>query len=215
MEKITAFNNSIYKFNIEDDNLNVLDTWIESAKYELNRPEIFSQQFCISDKGTDGEVTIWSTFGTPVKSFFDFEKSEILLNWVKQKTHEISPELGFNNYHSVDLTIDWMNIMYKNSFGNCHTHDDVSEPDTKQKIVAIFYLQAPENSADFLVIKNTKDYSSMGISPFTIPKQEIFPIRIKTGDLIIHKVDLPHAVDRHTLDEPRICLVMEFRYTKS
>jgi hypothetical protein len=214
MIKITAFNNSIYKFNIEHDNLQVLKSWIDCAVYELNRPEIFTQQFCIPDKGSIDDVSVWSTFQTPVKSFFDFEESDKLLNWIKEKLIQVAPDLGFTKVKSIDLTIDWMNIMYKNSFGNCHTHDDVAEQDTKEKIVAIFYLQAPENSAKFLVVKNNKDYSSMGVSPFTLSEDEILPIEVKTGDLIIHKVDLPHAVDVHMLDEPRLCLVMEFRYNQ-
>jgi hypothetical protein len=80
-----------------------------------------------------------------------------------------------------------------------------------QKVVVIFYLQAPKDSASLLVIKNTRDYSTMGVSPFTIPQNEIYSVPVTTGDLIIHKVDLPHAIDKHLNTEPRLCLVMEFQ----
>ena len=211
MKKILAFDNLIYQFNITDDGLSVLKGWIDSAMAELKNPNIIAHQSCNLDKGSIDGGMLWSTFETPAQSFFNFPETDILLTWVTQKVIEIAPDIGFADCKSATLTIDWMNIMYKNSFGNCHTHDDEQEPDTTKKIVAIFYLQAPEHSSDLLVIKNTRDYSSMGVSPFTIPADEIFPISVSTGDLLIHKVDMPHAIDKHSSDTPRVCLVMEFR----
>jgi hypothetical protein len=211
MKKILAFDNLVHQFNIADDGLSVLKDWIDSAIAELKNPNIISHQSCNLDKGSIDGGMLWSTFETSSNSFFSFPESDKLLNWVTQKVIEIAPDVGFVDCTSVDLTIDWMNIMYKGSFGNCHTHDDEHEPDTTRKVVAIFYLQAPEHSSDLLVIKNTRDYSSMGVSPFTISADEIFPISVSTGDLLIHKVDMPHAIGKHSSDTPRVCLVMEFR----
>jgi len=214
MTKIIAFNSPLYKFNIFEDGLEILKSWVISAQEELEKSEVISHQSCNLDKGKEDGGTLWSTFETPAKSFFSFPESNKLLSWVKQKAVEIAPDLGFINCQSVDLNIDWMNIMYENSFGNCHTHHDINELDTKRKIVAIFYLQAPSNSAKLLAIKNTKDYSSMGVSPFTIADDEIIPIDVNTGDLIIHKTDMPHAISKHNNIEPRICLVMEFSFNE-
>jgi hypothetical protein len=213
MNKIEAFDNIIYKFNIVDDGINIPAQWSLFALKELNEPRVLSNQSCNLDKGSINGGMLWSTFETPAKSFFTFPESSKLLNWVKEKAIEVAPFLGFN-CKTIDLTIDWMNVMYKGSFGNCHTHDDESEPDTAKKVVAIFYLQAPENSSNLLVVKKTKDYSSMGVSPFTIPEDEIYPITVKTGDLILHKVDLPHAMSEHKNFDPRIVVVMEFRYNE-
>jgi hypothetical protein len=211
MKKIEAFDNTIYKFNILEDGLPMSSSWVELALIEVTKSEIITHQSCNLDKGSIDGGVLWSTFETPAKSFFSFPDSDRLLTWVKQKILQVSPAFGFTNNQSAELTINWMNIMYKNSFGNCHTHHDESEPDTAQKVVAIFYLQAPKDSASLLVVKNTRDYSTMGVSPFTIPADEIYPIPVTTGDLIIHKVDLPHAIDKHLSEEPRLCLVMEFR----
>jgi hypothetical protein len=214
MQKITAFNNDVYKFNIFDDGLQIPNEWISSAMEELQKPEVQKSQSCNLDKGTDYGGILWSTFETPAESFFSFAQTEELLGWIKEKAIPVAPALGFDECKSADLTIDWMNVMYRNSFGNCHTHDDIYETHTTKKVVTIFYLQAPENSSDLLVVKNTKDYSTMGVSPFTIPDDEIFPIKVKTGDLLIHTVDLPHAVSKHNTDVPRLCLVMEFQYNE-
>jgi len=213
MKKITAFDNTIYKFNLFEDGLTIPDNWIDDSVKELTNPTVLANQSCNLDKGSVDGGMLWSTFEAPARSFFSFLESEKLLNWIKEKVILIAPELGFKS-SSVKLTIDWMNIMYKGSFGNCHTHDDISEPTTEKKAVAIFYLRAPENSSDLLVIKNTRDYSSMGVSPFTIQDDEIFPIQITTGDLIIHKVDLPHAMSVHQNAIPRIVVVTEFEYNE-
>jgi hypothetical protein len=213
MTTITAFDNTIYKFNIIDDGLSIPSAWAKFALEELKRPEILSNQSCNLDKGSIDGGMLWSTFETPANSFFSFPETDTLLIWIKSKIKQLAPNFGFTG-ESIDVTIDWMNVMYKGSFGNCHTHDDESEPDTTRKLVAIFYLQSPENSSDLLVVKKTKDYSSMGVSPFTIPEDEIYPIKVKTGDLIIHKVDLPHAMSKHMNDIPRLVVVMEFRYNE-
>lgn len=212
VEKISAFGFDVYKFNIQRDGPPIQENWIDSAIHELEREDVKQNQSCNLDKGTTSQETVvWSTFETPGKSFFEFKDSEKLMFWIKSKIKDISADLGFSNVQSIELTIDWMNVMHKGSFGNCHTHDDDSELDSNQKVVAIFYLSAPKNSSDLLVLKNTRKYCERGISPFSIPIEEIFPIKVNTGDLIIHKVDLPHAVGRHEDEEPRLCLVMEFR----
>ena len=56
-------------------------------------------------------------------------------------------------------------------------------------IVGIFYLNVPENGAKFLT--------------------EETEILVKTGDLLIHRSDLKHAVSRHTVEEPRVSLIYE------
>ena len=211
-EKISAFGYDVYKFNIFNDCLTISDSLVTLAMAELEKPEVKLNQSCNLDKGfTNEESVVWSSFDTPGQSFFNFENSDQLLKWIKQKISIVAPVLGFHNSQSVDLTIDWMNVMYKGSFGNCHTHHDICEVNPGRNLVAIFYLSAPKNSSDLLILKNTKDYSARGISPATIPPDEIFSVAITTGDLIIHKVDLPHAVSEHLSNDPRLCLVMEFR----
>jgi hypothetical protein len=213
MKKIIAFDNTIYKFNLFDDGLTIPDNWVQDAVGELTNPIVLENQSCNLDKGSTNGGMLWSTFEAKANSFFSFSKSDILFKWVEEKIILLAPALGFNS-SSVKLTIDWMNIMYKGSFGNCHTHDDVSELTSQRKVVAIFYLRSPENSSDLLVIKNTQDYSSMGVSPFTIPTDEIFPIQVTTGDLLIHTVDLPHAMSVHQNSIPRLVVVMEFEYNE-
>lgn len=207
------FTYDVYKFNLFDDHLTIPEHLIELSFKELEKPEVQEHQSCNLDKGED-IYKAWSSFETPANSFFSFQESDKLLNWFKEKVIEVGPHLGFTNFKSVDLTIDWMNVMYRNAYGNCHTHDDDSELDSIKKIVAVFYLKAPNNSAKLLGIKNIRDYSARGIDPFTLPQDEIVEIEVQTGDLLLHRVEMPHAVGRHLTDEPRLCLVMEFRYNE-
>jgi len=207
MKKIIAFGNTIYKFNLFEDGLTMFDNWTTDAVKELTNSTVIADQSGNLDKGG----MLWSTLETPAKSFFSFLESERLLDWIKEKIILVAPELGFKS-SSVKLTIDWMNIMYKGSFGNCHIHDDISESTAGKTAVAIFYLKVPENSSDLLIVNNTKDYSSTGANPLTIPEDEIFPIQVTTGDLIVHKSNLPHAMSVHQNVKPRLVIVMEFEY---
>lgn len=210
-EKISAFGYEIYKFNLFNDGKHIQEDWIDLALKELKDPNVRDNQSCNLDKNSvSGETLVWSSFETPARSFFDFQNSEMLLEWIVEKVHSVAEHFDLDSIYKPQLTIDWMNVMYKGSFGNCHTHDDDSDPNSLKKVVAVFYLHAPDNSADLLILKNTRRYCEMGIDPRSIPNEEIFPVSVKTGDLVIHKVDLPHAVGEHKSDDHRLCLVMEF-----
>lgn len=211
--KISAFTNEIYKMNIVEDGIIIPNSWIEAVLVEFSKPEVKEMQDCTLDTGLNTKGYCYSTFNIPVKSFFDLPGTEAVMEWTKQQIISVAPDMGFDNVSSANLTINWMNIMTKGSFVNCHTHHDDGEEDAPRKLVAILYLQAPENSAKLVVIDDVKDYTGefRGVPPSEIPKEECFEIPVTTGDLLVHKVAVPHAVSEHLNDEPRLCLVMEFQ----
>lgn len=211
LEKISAFENIIYKSNIANDGLTIPNSVIDAVLKEFKKLEV---QSSLNNKlrPIDGSGICYCTYNIPALSFFDIPETEIFLNWIKEQIKLAATNLGFENVQPPKLTIDWMNLMTKGSVGTSHSHHDDSELDTFRKLVAIFYLQAPENSAKLVVIDNLKDYTNefRGISPSDIPKEELFHIGVISGDLVIHKVAVPHAVSEHLSDTPRICVVMEF-----
>lgn len=96
----------------------------------------------------------------------------------------------------------WMNKIYKNCSGKCHTHD---EYEGNHDGTAIFYFNVPENGSKLIILKDniqssvTKEHKD--ISHY---------IEVKSGDLIIHSKNLPHAFSKHMNDDPRICFVFDF-----
>jgi hypothetical protein len=94
----------------------------------------------------------------------------------------------------------WVNKMFKNCSGICHTHQTPGIDG-----VCVFYYNVPENGSKFIVLKKningevTEDHKD--ISHY---------IQVKTGDALIHKNTVPHAVSEHMNDDPRICFVFEF-----
>lgn len=213
MEKISAFTNDIYRANIAEAGLAIPAEWIDAVMTEFNKPEVKEMQDCGLDTGLNTKGICYSTFNIPVKSFFELEGTDKILDWTKEQIVAVAPKYGFDNVQSAELAINWMNIMTKESFVNCHTHHDDGEEGTLRKLVAILYLQAPEDSAKLVIIDNLKDYTGefRGVPPRDIPEAERFPIAVTTGDLLIHRVAVPHAVSEHLNDIPRLCLVMEFQ----
>jgi hypothetical protein len=94
----------------------------------------------------------------------------------------------------------WINKIFKHCSGTCHIHSD-SDVDG----VVIFYYSSPKNSSKLIVLKDNIEgevrEEHFNISHF---------IDVSTGDLLIHKNDVPHAVSEHLNDEPRICFIFEF-----
>lgn len=96
----------------------------------------------------------------------------------------------------------WMNKVHKNSCGKCHTHnyDDPSGG------TAIFYFNVPQNGSKLVILKE-----DIGDEKITKEHKNIAHyIEVKTGDLIIHTANTPHAVSEHMSDEPRICFIFDF-----
>lgn len=103
------------------------------------------------------------------------------------------------DYHGI-----WMNKMYKNCSVICHTHDRNSDG------TAIFYFNVPKNGSKLIILKDNIQ------SAVTEKHKDICHyLEVKSGDLIIHQNDLPHAVSKHMSNDPRICFVFDFGLSKN
>jgi hypothetical protein len=98
----------------------------------------------------------------------------------------------------------WMNLIHKDCSGKCHTHNGINDG------TAIFYYKVPKNGSKLIILKH-----DIGLESVEEKHKDISEyIDVKTGDLIIHKRDVPHAVSKHMSDDPRICFIFDFRLKK-
>ncbi len=220
MKKILAFDNTVYKFNILEDNISIDEELINSVLNEFKKPEVVNSKECSTDKGLEFG-NCYSTFETSAQSFFDLKGTEKIMKFIKSKLIEVSLDLNFKNHKNSKLCIDWMNLFEYMSYAKIHSHLD-EKNGFEERLVVVFYLLAPENSSKLLIIDD-RSYNTPSAkkilgnfldrrSPFEIPEEKIYPIEVTTGDVLIHKVQVPHAVSYH-LDKksPRISVVMEFK----
>jgi hypothetical protein len=108
----------------------------------------------------------------------------------------------YNNTKNTKIFYDrmWINKIYKNCSGKCHTHEGSNDGS------AIFYFDVPENGSKLIILKNKID------SAVTEKHKDMsYYVDVKTGDLILHRKNVPHAVSEHMSDNPRICFVFDFK----
>ena len=131
-----------------------------------------------------------------------------LFQWIREQLLNNSSFLGQPDSTNIMFNHMWANIQFKDSEIRCHTHykkHQIKNPTG----VGIFYVNAPVNSGEFVVIKN----GVFGTTIDEYKENECEFIKVKSGDLIIHDSLTPHAVSKHSNDEPRVCIVFDFHYT--
>ena len=128
----------------------------------------------------------------------NIEEMMPLIQWI---TDMVLDRMGKSINDSVGYRRIWINKMFMGCSGACHVHD---YPNIDG--VAIFFLNVPKNdSGELIILKHIVD-EELSKKHKSICKT----INVKSGDLIIHSKDTPHAVSEHKNEEPRICLVLEF-----
>lgn len=136
--------------------------------------------------------------------------SSDLINWIKTECLSVLPI--FYDFNSKDVVIErsWMNKMDYGSQGRCHRHlgldyDGLTKtPD----LIGIFYVNAPIDSSELIFIKD----GSHGEFHNAFPEDQKYYIKPKSGELIIHKPDVWHAVGVHNNQDPRICFVFHLSF---
>lgn len=135
-----------------------------------------------------------STVGRTPKKIYQLECTKNLLRWnVSQliKFKEI-----FNRPQATGISIErlWFNRMFENSHGIRHNHFEHFDG------VAVFYLTAPEHSANLLFYENQT------------AAEPSFSIKPHEGLLVAHSPRLFHAISKHESATPRTVMVFEFRF---
>jgi hypothetical protein len=132
------------------------------------------------------------------------EGLDTLLNFLKEKG------LTYSYLHSDKTVKDlkfhnmWINL----SFQGCEikNHCD-SYNDTKEKsLIILFYPKAPRGGSNLVFIHD----SVYGEWASERSEEDQIKINIEDGDIVIIDNFILHAVDKHDLSEPRMCMAFEF-----
>jgi hypothetical protein len=99
--------------------------------------------------------------------------------------------------------------MYLGSAGGIHKHkNDIN-------FVSIFYYQVPENSGNIVFLNPetiSEDHGNKTLEHFD--DKDKFEIPVKPGTLLCHPPGIWHGITTHNSEIPRICIVIEIRFTK-
>jgi hypothetical protein len=170
--------------------------------------EIFKSKFILEEgthspeKNNEG----YSTCGLGNHFVTDLKNINPLINYIS----DIIMKNFYNYAHiprdkKIFYTRMWINKIHKNCSGKIHTHEGHNDG------TAIFYYKVPENGSKLIISKYKKDIDQIEQTN----ENNVFEyIDVKTGDLIIHKRDVPHGVSEHLNTEPRICFVLDFMIQK-
>lgn len=127
--------------------------------------------------------------------------SEQLTDWILDQVR-----LAYGPAH---ITRSWMNRMQQGSQGRCHNHTSelLGTPD----VVAIFYVENPDNGGQLVIV----DSKYAGQLPSDIPNTDKQLVASISGDLIMHGPEVWHGVSEHQNPIPRICFVYQLTIDNS
>ena len=127
---------------------------------------------------------------------------EELITWITNTILKHAVYLNKPDATSVTITDSWANRVFRDFTFPCHIHREGTDG------MAIFYHTVPlDNPSELVLIKNGTEMSLLS----KYAKEDCFNIKVATGDLIIHHQSIPHAISRHNSDDPRTCLVFNFK----
>lgn len=190
MEKIKCFEYELYKSEC--------DEFIYKDKLLLEAIETVLSQNSNINRPSERQGTAITSVGSEF-NVLHLDQTHNLANWIISQILEID-EYKSKGSITIDFIRHWANRIYEGCSGLCHTHTDNVDG------VAIFYLDVPVGGSDLIIIKDGKENSDH----LHYSDNDKFYIPVKSGNLLIHKSDVPHAVSIHKSKDPRTCLIFEF-----
>lgn len=112
-------------------------------------------------------------------------------SYIKDKLNFL-PKFYFDNW--------WLNINYKGSYNECHTHPG-------SDLAVIWYLTDNHGLLkllDPMLHTRWMLYNKLG-------EHVTKHIDVKAGDMVIFPGDVQHSVEEHQLDTPRICISINLK----
>ena len=196
MEKYTVFDYKLARTHCDDESIYKNKAMVEGLDKLFADPKLCP---CLDDQNGEGI----STFR--LKDYFLFKDVDGIgpfKLWFEEQALRVSDYFGHPGATGITYFRAWSNKIFKGCSGNVHDHD----PDSHA--MAVFYPLAPENSADFGLVKDGVAHQrNHEILPENLSWQNV-----KEGDLLFHETRAWHTVSEHTADTPRIVFVMEFKY---
>jgi len=144
-----------------------------------------------------------------IPELLNFKQSP-LGQWILWRIYESAIELGFDqtrNIKKLKYYRTWANKMTEGCSAVAHRHagKDWSIP----HLVAIYYLDVPDDSADLVFIDDKKLDVMRGEPLESYSQEKQYKVASKSGRLVCHDARFLHATTKHKSKLPRICLIIE------
>ncbi|NMM40290.1 putative 2OG-Fe(II) oxygenase [Pseudoalteromonas arctica] len=174
----------------------------------LSSPDVLSKENVPDAEGGRALSTVHLCDKYHIPTLLNF-KHNILGKWILQRILESAYDLGYDKYRDVrrlKFHRTWVNKMGKNCDALAHRH--ANEGWTIPHLVAIYYLDVPENSADLIFINDTSSIMRGGHAKDYKEVDQV-KVKAKTGRLVCHDAKEFHATSVHKNDLTRTCLILE------
>jgi len=199
MIKDVIFGHDVYKFHCPDNSIYTNKHLTASLELLLTHPLVLSRppRSSIYDSAYGN---IHTSVGNDYSDLTVLPGIQNLLSWISEQVLLTRPTAK-----SVTYTRTWANKMYKDSEALVHAHNHADFVNNITEFVAIFYINASEDSANLTFIKD----GQFNTHYYEYPEDQRHPLQCRSGDLVVHGIDIYHSVSKHIHNEPRLCLVLE------
>lgn len=172
-------------------------------------PDVVNERNVIDAQGGRSLSTVHLYKTHVIPELLHFKQSPLGL-WIFHKIVESAMLLGFDKFRNVrkfKYHRTWANRMYKNCDAIAHRHAVVGS--TIPHLVAIYYLDVPENSAQLIFIDDNNYEMMRGGRYYEYANHQQFVVSPKSGRLVCHDARVLHATSEHESHLPRTCLIIE------
>jgi hypothetical protein len=193
-----VFDRKVVRFQCEDETFYKNEEFLKNINETFEHPSLTSSGGAVAERIGHAPSTVGKYFLRPLM----LPGSEQLKKWIDDRILEAATHFVDFIPRNIEYVRNWSNKMYKESEGLVHRHK--GSPDG----VGIFYVNIPENGGDLVFIRDGAYLTR--IEDFA-PEDIVFA-GTNAGELVLHDPSILHSVSKHNNDEPRICIVVEFKY---
>lgn len=208
--RLPVFNSAVCVFDFQHhDNFEGKAHTDKAIDGLFNLPEVLNKENVDDAQGGRALSTAHLCKTHVIPDLLNFKQNP-LGQWILWRIYESAMLLGFDqtrNIKKLKYHRTWANRMTKGCSAVAHRHAgrDWSIP----HIVAIYYTDVPENSADLVFIDDNNIDEMRGEQLSNYPEQKQHKIQSKSGRLVCHDARFLHATTTHKSDLPRSCLIFE------
>jgi len=203
----TIFGHKIVRISCTDETVYRNEDLSRSVTDILNLPSTLNRI-----RGTKEDCLVGDGLTTVGQSYIDvafLPGSNSLTKWITEQMQQSKSIFEIDKPGTrIEYKRSWANRVFKGSKGKCHCHwqyNTQQNIDSKPDIVALFYVDVPENSSKLVICNNGRE-NTLDTDYLEKDKYYISP---SEGELILHSPEVWHAVSEHQNDLPRNVLVFD------
>lgn len=172
-------------------------------------PEVVNKENVDDAQGGRAFSTVHLSQSLVIPEILNFKQTRLGI-WILRNLYQSAQALGLDktrNIKKMKYHRTWVNRMTKGCDAVAHRHagEDWSIP----HLVAIFYTQVPDNSADLIFIDDDNYEVMRGGHSKEYPIEKQNKIASKEGRLVCHDAKAFHATSVHNNELPRSCIIIE------